>query len=259
MGWRPTQFALHLRELVVDRRLAGELLELAVDVVFAGAELGDVVEGAGRFELRHRVGARSHVFGLVDGPLHRQPDVGHLLAHAGGRLGDPHLRLRGRVLGLDDLLLGAEGFDLRAQFLLGVGQLLLLVFEFGDLRVEPLQLRLRDVLAFQRRPREVLLAGGDRLAGLRVELDDALLEGALLHLQALLGRHHVGDALLDVLQLFDLLLVAVVQRLGGVFRPIQQLGDLRLHDGRHAPGQAGHLILLLLFHEATDASSANAV
>ena len=105
-----------------------------------------------------------------------RPDVGHLLAHAGRRLGDPHLRLGGRVLRLDDLLLGAEGFDLGAQFLLGVGQLLLLLFEFGDLRVEPLQLGLGDVLAFQRRAREVLLAGGQRLPRLRVELDDALLQ-----------------------------------------------------------------------------------
>ena len=120
------EFALHLRQLVVDGRLAGELLELAVDVVFAGAERGDVVERAGRFELGHGVGARFHVFGLVDRALHRQADVGHLLADAGGGLGDPHLGLGGRVLRLDDLLLGAEGFDLGAQFLLGVGQLLLL-------------------------------------------------------------------------------------------------------------------------------------
>ena len=122
-------------------------------------------------------------------------------------------------------------FDLGAQLLLGVRQLLLLLFEFCDLRVERLELGLGDVLAFERRPREILVAGGERLARLRVELDDALLQRGLLHLQALLGRHHVGDALLDVLQLFDLLLVAVVQRLGGVFGSVQKLGDLRLHDG----------------------------
>ena len=108
--------------------------------------------------------------------LHRQADVGHLLADAGGRLGDPHLRLGGRVLRLDDLLLGAEGLDLGAQLLLVVGQLLLLVLEFGDLRVEPLQLGLRDVLALERRAREILVAGAQRLAGLRVELDDLLLQ-----------------------------------------------------------------------------------
>ena len=33
------EFALQLGQLVVDGRLARELLELAVDVVFAGAEL----------------------------------------------------------------------------------------------------------------------------------------------------------------------------------------------------------------------------
>ncbi len=115
----------------------------------------------GGFELGHGVGARAHVFGLVDRALHRQADVGHLLAHAGGGLGDPHLRLGGRVLRLDDLLLGAEGFDLGAQFLLGVGQLLLLLLEFVDLGVEPLQLGLGDVLAFERGAGEVFLARRD--------------------------------------------------------------------------------------------------
>jgi len=91
------------------------------------------------------------------------------------------------------------------------------------------------------------LAGGERLTCLRVELDDALLQRALLHLQALLRRDHVSDALLHVLQLFGLLLVAVVQRLGRVFSAIEQLRDLRLHDCGHAPRQAGHLILLLRF------------
>ncbi len=108
------------------------------------------------------------------------------------------------------------------SFLLGVGQLLLLLFQFCDLGVEPLQLGLGDVLALQRGPREILLAGGQRLSGLRVELDHALLERRLLHLQALLGGDDVRDSLLDVLQLFDLLLVAVVERLGGIFRAIQQ-------------------------------------
>ncbi len=106
--------------------MARELLELAVDVVFAGAELGDVVEGTGRFELLHGISAGAHVLGLVDGPLHREADIGHLLADAGRRLGDPHLGLGGRVLGLDDLLLGAERFDLGAQLFLGVRQFLLL-------------------------------------------------------------------------------------------------------------------------------------
>ena len=59
----------------------------------------------------------------------------------------------------------------------------------------------------------------ERLARLRVELDDRLLELLGLHLQALLRRDDVGDALLDVLQRLELLLVAVVERLGRGPRP----------------------------------------
>ncbi len=230
-GGTRADFRLQLGEIVVHRRGRGELLELAVDVVFAGAERGDVVEGARRFELGDGVGAGLHVFGLVHRALHREADVGHLLAHPGGRFGDPHLRVGGGVLRLDDLLLGAEGFDLGAQLLLGVDQFRLLVLEFGDLGVERLQLGLHDVLALQRLAGEVLLAAGERLAGLGVELDDLLLERGLLHLQALLGGHHVGDPLLHVLQLFDLLLIAVVEGLRGIFGFVQQLGHLRLHHG----------------------------
>ena len=61
------------------------------------------------------------------------------------------------------------------------------------------------------------MAGGHCLTCLLVELADLLLQGSLLHLQALLRRHDIGDAFLDVLELFDLLGVAVVQRLGWVF------------------------------------------
>src|SRR6516165_4767294 len=70
-----------------------------------------------------------------------------------------HLRLRRGVLRLDDLLLGAEGLDLGPQLLLGFGQPFLLLLQFGDLAVERLQLGLGDVLAFERHPRQVLLAG----------------------------------------------------------------------------------------------------
>ena len=174
-----------------------------------GAELGQVLERAGGLELLDGVGARLHVLGLVERALHRQADVGHLLADTGRRLGDPDLGLGGRVLGLDDLLLGAELLDLRAQLLLGLGHLLLLLLELRDLRVERLQLGLDDVLALQRRPGEVLVAGGERLARLRVELDDLLLELLLLQLEPLLRRDDVGDPLLDVLEQLDLLLVAV--------------------------------------------------
>ena len=146
-------------------------------------------------------------------------------------VGDPHLRVGGGVLRLDDLLLSAEGFDLGAQLLLGVHQFGLLILQFAHLRVERLQLGLDDVLALQSLAGEILLAAGERLAGLGVELDDLLLERGLLHLQALLGSHHVSDPLLHVLQLFDLLLIAVVKGLRGVFGFVQQLGHLRLHHG----------------------------
>ena len=45
-----------------------------------------------------------------------------------------------------------------AQLLLGLGQLLLLGLELGDLLVERLQLGLGDVLALERGPRELLVA-----------------------------------------------------------------------------------------------------
>ena len=85
------------------------------------------------------------------------------------------------------------------------------------------------------------LPGGQRLARLRVELDDlcSLLVG--LHLQALLGRDDVGDALLDVLQRLQLLLVAVVQRLGGILGPVEQLGHLGFDDGGKAAAESRHV------------------
>jgi hypothetical protein len=86
----------------------------------------------------------------------------------------------------------------------------------------------------QRLPREILPTGGHRLARLRVELDDALLELGLLQLEPLLGGDDVGDAALDVLQQLELLLVGVVQRLGRVLGAVEQLGELRLHHQRRA-------------------------
>ena len=176
--------------------------------------------------------------------LHREADVGHLLAHAGRRLGDLHLRLGGRVLRLDDLLLGPELLDLGAHHALLLDQPGLLLLELGDLLVERLQLGLRERLALERGAGERLVAGRQRLARLRVELDHLLLELLLLQLQALLGRHHVGDALLDVLKQLGLLLVAVLERLGGVLRPVEHLRDLRLDHGGHTSGDAGHGNLL---------------
>src|SRR4051794_21889671 len=216
------ELGLHCGQLVLDRRAGRELSELAVDVVLAVAERGDVVERAGLLELLDGARARAHVLDLVLGALHREPEVGHLLADAVGGLGDPHLGLGGGVLRLDDLLLGAEGLDLGAQLLLVRDQLLLLVLELGDLRVERVHLGLRDVLALERHPRQILATLRERLARLRVELDDALLELVLLHLKALLGRDHVRDALLHVLKQLYLLLVAVVERLGGVLRAVEK-------------------------------------
>ena len=61
-------------------------------------------------------------------------------------------------------------------------------FERGDLRVEPLELALDQRLSLERGAREILAVRGERLAGLAVELDDALLELRGLELQALLRR-----------------------------------------------------------------------
>ena len=117
--------------------------------------------------------ARLHLLGLVARALDREAGVGHLLADPGRRLADPHLRLGGRVLRLDDLLLRPEGLDLRGRALLGLDELLLLRLEVGRLLVEPLELLLRERLALERRAREILPTGGERLAGLALELDDA--------------------------------------------------------------------------------------
>jgi len=181
------------------------------------------VSEANQRVLLHRARAGAHVLDLVRRALHRKADVGHLLAHAGGGLGDLHLRLGRRVLRLDDLLLGAEGLDLLAQLLLGIGQLRLLGLELGDLLVEPLQLGLGHVLALERGPRELLVPGRERLARLGVELDDRLLELLGLHLQTLLRGDDVRDALLDVLEQLDLLLVAVLERLGRILGAIEEL------------------------------------
>ena len=143
------------REVVVDRRRRGQLVQLAVDVVLPRGERELVVERAGGLELVHRVGAGTHVLGLVDRPLHRHADVGHLLAHAGRGLGDLHGGLGGGVLRLDDLLLGAELVDLGAQLLLLVDQRLLLGLELLHLRVErPAARSARTACARARRARD---------------------------------------------------------------------------------------------------------
>ena len=238
------ELGLHAGEVVVDDALRGQLVQLAVDVVGAGAEREVVVEGACGLELLHRTCAGAHVLGLVQRTLHRHADVGHLLAHAAGGLGDLHLRLGCRVLRLDDLLLGAELLDLGAQLRLLLDQRRLLGLQLGDLLVEPLQLGLRELLALERGACEVLAALRQGLAGLRVELHHLLLELLLLQLEALLRRDDVGDALLDVLEQLHLLLVAVLQRLRRILRPVEELVDLRLDDYGHTSAHAGHGCLL---------------
>ena len=199
-----------------------------------------VVERARGLELVHRVGAGAHVLGLVDRALHGHADVGHLLADAGRRLGDLHGGLGGGVLRLDDLLLGAELVDLAAELLLLVDEVLLLCLELLDLDVEPLQLGLRELLALERDTGEVLAVLREGLTGLRVELDDLLLELLLLQLQTLLGGDDVRDALLDVLQQLHLLLVAVLERLSRILCSIEHPVDLGFDYRGEPPGHPGH-------------------
>jgi hypothetical protein len=47
---------------------------------------------------------------------------------------------------------------------------------------------------------------------------------------------------------FELLLVAGVERLAGILRAVEQVGDLRLHDDRYASDQAGHRLGRLQIH-----------
>ena len=113
-------------------------------------------------------------------------------------------------------------------------ELLLLVLELLHLRVELLQLLLRGGLPLERLPGEVLAVRGDRLACLRLELDDVLLERLCLELEPLLRGDDVGDAALHVLELLEHLLVRVVERLGRVLGPVEELRVLRLEDQRRA-------------------------
>ena len=147
--------SLQLREFGLHPALRAIFASLALDIVLPA---GKVLERPLVDQLVQGVGAGLHLLGLVLGALHRQADVGHLLADARGRLGDPHLGLGGGVLRLDDLLLGAEGLDLRGAASLGLGELLLLGLELGDLLVERLQLGLDAVLALERDAGEVLVA-----------------------------------------------------------------------------------------------------
>ena len=135
--------------------------------------------------------------------------------------------------------------DLRLQGALALDQLLLLRLELLALLHDPLQLGLGRGLARQRLAREILAAGLERLARLAVELVDLLLHGRVLHLEPLLRRRHVGDPALDVLELAQLLLVGVVERLVRVLGAVERLRELRFDDHAQACHQAGHRVSLL--------------
>jgi hypothetical protein len=127
-----------------------------------------------------------------------------------------------------------ERLDLRRQRLLARDELLLLLLEPLRLLIEALELLLQTGLPFERLAGQILATGGDRLPRLALELDDALLQLRLLQLEPLLGRDDVGDPPLDVLEQLELPLVGVVERLGRVFRAVEQLRQLRLHDHRRS-------------------------
>ncbi len=93
-----------------------------------------------------------------------------------------------------------------------------------------LQLRLHRRLAGQRLASEILAAGRQGLPRLVVQLVDLLLHRRVLHLQPLLRRRHVGNATLDVLELAELLLVGIVERLARVLSAIERLRELGFED-----------------------------
>jgi hypothetical protein len=109
-----------------------------------------------------------------------------------------------------------------------------------SVRHDVLQLALDRRLAGQRLAREILAVRLQRVARLAVELVDLLLHARVLELEALLRRRDIGDAALDVLELFELLLVRVVERLVRVLRAVERLGRLRAEDEHEAGPQAGH-------------------
>jgi len=77
--------------------------------------------------------------------LDRHADVCEFFADTGRGFTDLDLRGRGRVLGLDDLFLTAKGFNLGLQPLLGIGELLLLLLQTGDLLGQATQLSVDEL------------------------------------------------------------------------------------------------------------------
>jgi len=118
------------------------------------------------------------------------------------------------------------------------------LLERRDLRVEPLELALDQRLSLERGPREILAVPGERLAGLAVELHDALLELRGLELEALLRRHDVGHAALDLLEHLELLLVAVVEGLPRVLGLVEHRVCPDLEQSRETRHKTGHESLL---------------
>jgi hypothetical protein len=97
-----------------------------------------------------------------------------------------------------------------------------------------------QLLALQRRASEVVPAGRHRFARLAVELVSLLVQRRLLQLQPFLGGDDVGDSLLDVLELLDLALVGVVERLTRILGPVEQLRDLGFDVGPFPGDQSRH-------------------
>ena len=97
---------------------------------------------------------------------------------------------------------------------------------------------LAERLLLQRHAGEVLAPVRKRLARLPVELVRLLRERLRLHLEPLLRGGHVGDAPLHLLEMLELSLVAVVERLTRILGPVEQRGHLRLDHRERASCQS---------------------
>src|SRR5207248_5772007 len=160
------QRALHGLELSLYLIARAQARQLAVNVIAAGADLG---QRAGAHQLLERVGTCLHLFRLVLCALHGQLHVAHLLGEAAGRLADAHLRLGRAVLRLHDLLVRAEGVDLGGETGLAVEQPALLRLQVLDLRGQRARPARDRLLARARGAGQVLAAQREGLAGLSVE------------------------------------------------------------------------------------------
>src|SRR4029079_15678427 len=78
--------------------------------------------------------------------------------------------------------------------------------------------------------RQVLTAGGQRLAALGLEPVRLLLQPGLLELEPLARRGHVGDAAAHLLQHLELALVRVVEGLARVLGAVERLVRLGTED-----------------------------